>query len=481
MAKKKKGGNKMLLILLLIVGVLVIVIVVGSASGGFGRDRSIQVEGAKVELSSITESVSASGQIQPEIEVQVSPDVSGEIIQLDIEEGDSVVKGQFLLKIRPDNLEAILERDQAALSQAKANLANSRAALTRAKAQQLLAQQAFKRNKELYDQEAISLADYEQAETNLKVAKQDVESAMASVEASRFNVQSAQASVNRSAQDLSLTTVYAPNSGTVSKLSVEQGERVVGTATMAGTEMLRIADLNNMEVRVNVNENDIIRVSKGDTAIIDVDSYNYLDKQFKGVVTQIANTANDRATQEAVTEFEVRIKILNSSFADLPSVQAGEYAFRPGMTAAVEIVTDKKYDVVTVPISAVTTRTKNVVDRALKGKPAMATDGAEGNGDEDDKAKADAKKEGQEEVEVVFVVENGKVKLVPIKTGISDYESIEITEGLKTGQTVVSGPFLAVSKRLKNGDAVQGKGIKTVTAKKPEPKEAEPAQAEEAN
>jgi HlyD family secretion protein len=226
--------------------------------------------------------------------------------------------------------------------------------------------------------------------------------------------------------------------GIVSKLSVEKGERVVGTSQMAGTEMLRIADLNRMEVRVDVNENDIIRVSEGDTAVIDVDAYTHTGREFTGVVTQIANTANDKASPDAVTEFEVRIRILNESYQELVE-ETARSPFRPGMTASVDIRTNSKSNILTVPLAAVTTREQEEETEQEQTNVQVSTH----SGDR------------KEVLEVVFVNEGGVAKRTEVKTGISDFDNIEILGGVEEGMEVVSGPFLTVSKRLKDGDAIK--------------------------
>lgn len=293
------------------------------------------------------------------VEVKLSPDVAGEITELAVEEGDPVNKGDLLVKIRPDNFQSALERAQANLNQQKATLAQSEASLERAKAQLTQAKQTFERQKKLYNEKVISMADYEAALANYQVAENDKVASEKNVLAARYTVKSSQATVDEASENLRRTTIYSPVDGTVSKLSVELGERVVGTQQMAGTEMMRIANLNNMEVRVDVNENDIIRINIGDTAIIEVDSYTYMEKEFQGIVTAIANTANDKASQDAVTEFEVKVKILNSSYEDLIK-EDGDSPFRPGMTASVEIMTETKKDILTVPLSSVTLRSPEI-------------------------------------------------------------------------------------------------------------------------
>ncbi|MDH5476222.1 MAG: efflux RND transporter periplasmic adaptor subunit [Cyclobacteriaceae bacterium] len=445
MAKKKKS-NKVLYILIGIVIALFVIVIVGKQAGFIGKKKQLEVEVAKATHQTIVEKVSASGDIQPEIEVKLSPDVSGEIIDLRVEEGDSVIEGSLLVKIKPDNLINAKERVEAALNQQKANLASAKASLSRAEASFIRATQDYNRQEGLHAEKVISDSDWEVAQQNYDISKNDKKSAEQSVIAAQYVVKSSEASLKEARENVRLTSVLAPMSGIVSKLIVEQGERVVGTQQMTGTEMLRIADLNKMEVRVAVNENDIIRVALGDTALIDVDSYSHLEKEFKGIVTEIANTANDKASADAITEFEVKIRILNSSYADLKNDE-NRFPFRPGMTASVEIITKRKNNVLTVPLSAVTTRNPELEKEKAKKRE-------KGNKEEENDKKSDDKKKG-EEVEVIFVASEGKAKMIQVKTGISDYENIEILSGVDTSDVLISGPFLAVSKRLKEGDEVK--------------------------
>lgn len=257
-------------------------------------------------------------------------------------------------------------------------------------------------------------------------------------------IRSTEASLREARENFRKTSVVAPMTGIVSKLLVKNGERVVGTATMSGTEMLRIADLNKMEVRVNVNENDIVRVSVGDTALIDVDAYSSANKQFKGIVTLIANTAKDKLSADAITEFEVRILMLSSSYADLVR-EGNRFPFRPGMTASVDIITTTKSDALSVPLAAVTTRNpkKDNEEKEENGPP-------QNNNNQNNQT---PKKE--EDKVVVFVNTGGVAKMVEVKTGISDYDNIEITSGIPDSAEVVTGPFLVVSKKLKDGDKIR--------------------------
>lgn len=316
--------------------------------------------------------------------------------------------------------------------------------MLRAEATFVKNEQDYKRQEKLFNEKVISESDWNLAQQNYKVAQNDFAAAKEQLEASKYIVRSTEASVKESRENVRRTSVVAPLTGVVSKLSVKAGERVVGTAQMTGTEMLRIADLSKMEVRVNVNENDIVRVHLGDTVLIDVDAYSTQEKEFKGLVTNIANTAKDKTSTDAITEFEVRILILESSYADL--VKAGnKYPFRPGMTASVEIITTRKSGVLSVPLAAVTTRGD---EKDKKPEGGQQQDHQVVNADQQ---KAAAKKEDKV---VVFVNDNGKAKMVEVKTGISDYDNIEILSGIDDSKEVVVGPFLVVSKRLKDGDKI---------------------------
>lgn len=413
---------------------LIVVLVIGKKAGWFGASNLIEVAVEKTELRDIVETVSASGKIQPEMEVKISPDVSGEIIALYVKEGDKVTKGQLLVKIRPDVYESYLDRATAALNNSKANLANSEARF-------IQAEQAYQRNSKLHKDKVISDADFEQIKSNYMVAKADVEAA-------RFNIKSAEASVKEAKDNLVKTTIFSPVDGTVSKLNVELGERVVGTTQMSGTEMMRIANLSNMEVNVDVNENDINRLNVGDTANIEVDAF--LDTKFKGIITEVANSASIVGTSaDQVTNFTVKIRILSESYAHLMKDKSMPSPFRPGLSATVDIQTDKKSKILTIPIQSVTVRddTSSVNDK----KKYTAKKEKEGE------TKKENSKEAKvaEELEYVFVVEGGKAKLLRVKTGIQDDQYIEILEGLKEGQEIVTAPYLAISKLLKNDIAVQ--------------------------
>jgi HlyD family secretion protein len=455
MAKQKTKSNKIVYYLIGGVVVVILFLVVGKSMGWIGKSKDIEVELAKAGRSSIVEKVSASGTVQPVIEVKIAPEVSGEIIELYVEDGDSVKAGELLVKIRPDVWLSQLERTEAGLSQQRANAVSAQAALSGSKAQFIRAEADFKRQERLWNEKVIAESDWQLAKQNFEVAKNNLASAEQSVEASKFVVKSTEASVRESSENVRRTAVVAPMKGIISKLGVKKGERVVGTAQMTGTEMLRIADLNKMEVRVNVNENDIVRVHLNDTVLIDVDSYASTNKEFKGIVTNIANTAKDKLSADAITEFEVRILILRSSYEDLIK-QGNKFPFRPGMTASVEIITKRKANVLSVPLASVTTRSEKGIEKK------------EENNDNNNERKVvndKAAVEKKADKVVLFINEKGVAKMVEVKTGISDYDNIEILEGIKDSVEVVTGPFLVVSKRLKDGDKIQ------VAKKKDEKKE----------
>jgi len=432
---------------------ILIVIVTGIAGIAFvltlkscSNDNLLKVTIEKVQKRNIIETVSANGKIQPETAVKISPDVSGEIVDLNIKEGDQVKKGDLLLKIRPDIYVSTLDQMTASLNNAKANLANSQARLVQMQAQFVNAKNVYERNKKLFDQQAISPSDWDAAKAAFAGAKADLSAAEQTVNASDFNVKSAAASVSEAQDNLTKTTIVAPVYGTVYNLTVEKGERVVGTSQMAGTEMLSIADLNKMEADVNVNENDIVRVHLGDTALIEVDAF--LDRKFKGIVTEIANSANTTGvTADQVTNFTVKIRILEKSYADLLAKNGGMPPFRPGMSATVDIETKTANNSLSVPIEAVTTRTNNTT--TLKKSDDNAPSKSENS------TVKNTQKTTPQVQECVFVFSNGKAKLMNVKTGIQDNNYIEILSGLKDSDEVITGPYESVSKVLKDGSSVE--------------------------
>lgn len=449
MAKQKRKSNKLIYFLIGSVVIIILFLVVGKSQGWIGKGKVIEVELAAAKQTTITEKVSASGTVQPVTEVKLAPEVSGEIIELNVEDGDSVKQGKVLVKIRPDVWLSQLERSEATLNQQKANVESAKASLSRSEATFMRSEQEFNRQQKLWSEKVIAESEWQLAQQNFKIAKNDLESAKQSLEAAKYIVKSTEASVRESRENVRRTTVSSPMTGVISKLNVKQGERVVGTAQMAGTEMLRIADLNIMEVRVNVNENDIVRVHLSDTVIIEVDAYANTDKEFKGIVTNIANTAKEKLSADAITEFEVRILILRSSYDDLLK-KGNRYPFRPGMTASVEILTETKNNVLSVPLAAVTTRSPDDDDDKKDDKK-------EERNERNKRQVVDESKKQQkkEDKVVVFVNDKGKAKMVEVKTGISDYDNIEILSGISNTAEVVTGPFLVVSKRLKDGNEIK--------------------------
>lgn len=437
-SKKKKyfiWGGAALVIILLIIAV--------SQKKGTGETK-VTTELAKSRT--IVESVSANGKIQPEIDVKISPYISGEVVELYVKEGEEVTKAQLLAKIDPEIYISNYERTEASLQMQKANLANSRAREAQAQAQFVKAEEDFKRNKKLFDQQVISQSDFDGATSAFAVAKEEVTAAQENVKAAEFSVSSTEASLREARENLTRTSIYAPNEGTVSRLSIEKGERVTGASQFSsGTEIMRIANLERMVVNVEVNENDIVRVSMYDTCIIEVDAY--LTHKFKGIVTEIATSANViGVSADQVTNFEVKILILENSYQDLVKTDdLIKSPFRPGMSATVDIQTETAPNIITVPIQAVTTRSDTTGDEKMdreEGDESM--EDAELTNNDDD-----------EMLEYVFLYEEGKAVMQEVKTGVQDNMFIEILEGLEVDQEIIVGPYRAVSKKLKDGDAVE--------------------------
>jgi HlyD family secretion protein len=432
-------SKKLLLIIGTVAVVLIIVLALGKKQGWFGNDGYVKVAVEKGISREIVEIITANGKIQPETEVAISPDVSGEIVDLVIKEGDEVKKGQYLLKIKP-------EAYQMARNRAEASLNSSKARLKQAEAQLELAGLDYNRNSRLFEEKAISEAEFQQSQTGYNTA-------LAEKEAGEFSVKSAEATLDEADESLTKTSIYAPMSGTVSRLSVELGERVVGTSMMSGTEMLRIADLTRMEVEVEVNENDIVRVTLWDTALIEVDAYP--ESRFKAVVSEIPVSANTTGvTTDQVTNFQVKILLQPESYADKVSA-SNPYPLRPGMSATADIETDKRTDIYSVPIQSVTTR----LDTAGNVKPKAGenrTDQISSDGSVSSTSEAIGSATGSDEpVVVVFVVSEGKALLKPVKTGIQDNTYIEITEGLDPEDEIVIAPYSAISRQLKNDQNVE--------------------------
>lgn len=437
---------------ILIVGVLILITVI--LFKNFSGSKAIPVTTEKAEKRSIIETVSANGKIQPEVEVKISSDVSGEIVELLVKEGDQVKKGDLLCKISPLIYESNSSRMVATLNGAKANLSNSKARLEQVKASFINIESSYLRSKKLFDQGAISQSDFDASKASFEGAKADVKGAEENVNASDYNVKSTEASLKEANDNLAKTNIFSPVNGTVSKLNKEKGERVVGTAQFEGTEIMRLANLNEMEVSVDVNENDIVRVHNNDTTLIEVDAY--MDRKFKGIVTEIANSANTTGvTAEQVTNFTVKIRILQESYSDLFNSTKTNAPFRPGMSATVDIQTKKASNVITVPIQSVTTRTDSSKyhPKDIK-KQEEGPDGIIVKNTNDKTDKSDATEVLKAE-ECVFALVDGKAKMLKVKIGIQDNNYIEIKEGIKDGDEIISGPYSAVSKLLKEGSEVK--------------------------
>lgn len=404
------------------VGLLIVVLFVGKKAGWIGENTSLEVTTSVAQRLDIVETVSASGKIYPALEVKISPDVSGEIIELNYEEGDSVQEDDLVVKIRPDIYQSLVNRADATLNQAKASLASAKARLTQAQAQFDNAKLIFDRNKKLFDEGVISQADYDNAVATFKTSEAELVSAKQNVAGSEYSVKSAEAALKEANDNLRQTTIYAPITGVISMLNVEKGERVVGTTQMAGTEMLRIADFSNMEVHVDVTESVITRVHVGDTAEVEVDAY--YGRKFKGVVIHIANSAtaqNQLLSSESVTNFTVKIHLLESSYADIMTAD-GRAPFKPGMSASVEIYTAQEIGALGIPIQAV------LVDE----------------------------EPGKDPQEIIYLWNDGIAKKVPVKTGIQDSYFISITDGeVAEGDEIISGPYSTISRVLEDGDAVR--------------------------
>ncbi|MFC6876355.1 efflux RND transporter periplasmic adaptor subunit [Flavobacterium myungsuense] len=421
-------SKKSIYVIIGIAVVVVAVLLVLSKKGIIGnKDKSLDVEVAKVNEITIVETVSATGKIQPEIEVKISSEVSGEIIALPVKEGQVVKKGDLLVKINPDLYTSGYNRTVAGLSQTKAGLSQADATFKEAKAN-------YDRNKILFDKGIISKSDWDRAIATFEGAKAAKESAY-------FNVKSASATVNEAKDNLGRTTIYAPADGTISMLNVELGERVLGTQQMTGTEILRVANLNNMEVEVDVNENDIVKINVGDSARVQVDAY--LKKNFKGIVTSISNSASSALTANQVTNFKVKVRIVKESYQDLLAGKPTSYSpFRPGMTATVDIITERKEKVVGIPISSIVVKTDTAAVKTFSVDDPAAQE-------------SEVKQKNIKKLECVFLKVGEKAKIRIIKTGIQDDTNIEVTDGLKPGDVVIVGPYNTVSKELNSGDKVK--------------------------
>jgi HlyD family secretion protein len=419
-------------------GALIVLLIIGKATGIIGKPQLTQVAVEKAESRDINETVSASGKIKPHVEVKISPEVSGEVVELPIKEGDVVKKGQLLCRIRPDILKSGYDRAVASYNTQKASVGNSSQMLKQSEATFINQESIYKRSKELFDKKVLTVAEFEQAKANYEGAKASLEAAKQNVVGSRYGLEQSQASVKEAQDNLAKTTIYAPVDGVVSKLSIEQGERVLGTQQFAGTEIMTISDLTKMDVNVDVNENDINRIAIGNQSQIEIDAF--LGKKFTGEVIEIGSSANVVGTNaDQVTNFTVKVRITAQSYIDLLKKNAANHSpFRPGLTATVDIQTNH-VKALSVPIQSVTTRDDK--------KPAPAT----GDAQKDDKKTTTT----APSKEYVFVLQGNKVKQVEVKTGIQDDTYIQILSGLKGGEEVVSAPFAAISKTLKDGMIVE--------------------------
>ncbi|CAN5263590.1 efflux RND transporter periplasmic adaptor subunit [soil metagenome] len=436
--------NKKLKWILITLVLLIVLLVVLKSSGVIGKKQGIKVSTEKITRRTITEIVNASGKVYPEVEVKVSPDISGEIVELNVREGDSIKKGQVLARIYADIYAT--QRDQAAavVNQQQAAVENVSANIGAVKAQLDQARTTYKMQKQLYDEKVISLSEFTIADAGLKSAQANYNAALQSIRGSRAGVQSARAGLSKANKDISRATVTAPMDGVVSLLNVKKGERVVGNSMMAGTEMMRIADLSKIEVRVDVGENDIPKVHIGDTAIVGVEAYT--NRKFKGIVTQIAGSNTGAASQNAasaagitdVTNYKVYIRLLKESYADLiDSAKPKSFPFRPGMSASADIQTTTHINRLAVPINAVTTRDKNDTSKSI-----IATGDRISNVDDLE--------------EIVFIIRNGQVaRKVKVRTDIQDINYIEVLSGLNEGDEVITGPYETVSKTLKDSTLVK--------------------------
>ena len=444
----RKISKKKMWIIIAIVAVVAIIVIAAIVKGK--GNEGIKVATEKVAKRTIIQTVSSNGKIQPEKDIKISPYISGEVVELYVKEGNQVKKGDLLAKIDPEIYISQFDQSEASVNTQKANLANSKARLAQVRAQFENARLSYDRQEKLYQQNVISKAEYDQAKSSFQVAQAQVTAGEEDIKASEFMVKNSEAALKRSKEDLTRTAIFSPNDGTVSKLGVLKGERVTGASQFSsGTEIMRIANLNEMEAQVQVNENDIVRVSMGDTALIEVDAY--LNRKFKGVVTEIATSANSTGVSvDQVTNFNVKIHIIKDSYEDLLEGKPIDFSpFRPGMSCTVEIQTESAANTLTVPIQAVTTRlAKDSLDKI----------------NENNKSK---NKEGEHEVEVVsttkkndkiqecvFILSDGTAKKIDVKTGIQDNTYIQIVSGLKDGDEIITAPYSAVSKLLKDGDKV---------------------------
>jgi HlyD family secretion protein len=430
----------------LIIGILGSIVILGIIISIFsGGKKHTSVDTDNVVLRSVVETVSASGKLQPETEVKIQSEVSGQIVELPVKEGDIVEKGQLLVRINPDLYTSAYNRADAAFNSAKSSLASAKARLAQSQATYKAQELNFNRQKKLFEEKAISQAEYDNATSQYETAKAEVTASVESINGAEFSIESALASRNEASDNLKRTTILAPMKGTVTALTKEIGETVLGNNMMSGDVIMKISALNSMEVNVEVNESDIVRVNVGDTAIVEVDAFT--DEKFKGIVTEIGNTALNTlasaVSSSEVTNFSVKIRILQESYQHLCEDKGEGYSpFKPGMSATVEVETEQKQGILTVPIKAVTSREDTTATKF------------EDEGEDLKVTKND--NERKEPFIVVFVMnENSEAEIRVVKTGIQDDEYIHIIEGLKGGETVITGPYEEVSKKLVNKTKVK--------------------------
>lgn len=441
----KKRKNWLLIVLSILALSAIGAAIIGKQKGWIGKKNTVKIATDKAERRTIVETVSGNGKIYPEIEVALAPDVSGEVVELLVEEGDSVKVGQLLARINPDIYTSMVERAEAAVNVARSSEANSEAGIGQVDAQtaQIQAQidnarKVLARNKQLFRDSIIAQADLEVSETSVRTLEAQLAGMKANATAGKkategagYNVRSAQASLKEARDNLKKTNIYAPMTGIVSKLSIEKGERVVGTSQFAGTEIMRISNLNTMEVQVDISENEIVKVALKDTAIVEVDAYS--DRKFKGIVTQIANSAKtgSQLTGDQITNFTVKVRLLRESYTDL--IREQRYPFRPGMSASVDIVTQKMDNILAIPIQAVTVRD-----------------------DTDSLSIGNNRKSNDDDIqELVFVYNAGRVFKRPVSVGIQDETFIEIKQGLQAGEEIASSPYRTIAKTLKDSLEVE--------------------------
>lgn len=438
--------SKRLKWIIIILVLVIIILLVLSKMGVFGGNEGIKVTAEKAEPRTITEIVSASGKVFPEIEVKVSPDISGEIVELDVQEGDTVRKGQVLARIYADIYNSQREIAAADVNRSEALASNARAQLGALQAALDQAKSNYDRQKKLLDQKVISQSEFETAQESYLSAQSNYNAALQSINANKAAVQSSVANLNKASKDLSRTTIVAPMDGVISLLNVKKGESVAGNTFNVGTEMMRIADLSSMEAQVDVGENDIPKVKIGDTALVEIDAFG--SRKFKGIVYKIANPSTSAQLSASsssgtqVTNYEVHIRLLPSGYKDL-IVKGQPFPFRPNMSASADIQTKTHKNVLAVPLNAVTTREKSGANDVNK-KP------------ENDEDVAPSVTQDDNMQEVVFVVDSsGYAHKKPVKTDIQDINYIEITNGLKAGERVITGPYDVVSKQLKDSSKVK--------------------------